>query len=184
MRKYILTFILAFTSTIAVRAQMFAFNTDLAWDAACVPSLGIEIGTGNSTSFAFNAIGAYKPWGSDIKLAGIQPEFRYWLSGRSMHQEYIGIGALMASYYVPVAGKIYDGYTAGAGMTLGYAFKLSPHFVLTVHGGCGVLFYSQKEYFKGDSFDNPTLNGEVQVNANGYNILPTNLGVTISYILH
>ena len=95
MRKYILTFILAFTSTIAVRAQMFAFNTDLAYDVACIPSFGIEIGTGNATSFAFNAFGGYKPWGMDAKIVGVQPEFRYWLSGRSMHQEFIGIGALM-----------------------------------------------------------------------------------------
>jgi hypothetical protein len=184
MRTDILTIILALTSTIGVRAQMFAFNTDLAWDVACVPSLGIEIGTGNSTSFAFNAFGGYKPWGCDSKFVGVQPEFRYWLSGRSMHQQYIGIGGIIASYDFPVARKIYDGYTAGLGVTFGYAYKLNKHFVLTLHGGCGLLFYNQKEYFKGDDYDSYTINGEVQSNATGYNILPTNVGVTISYILH
>ncbi len=184
MRKYVLAIILALTSTIGVRAQMFAVNTDLLWDAACVPSLGIEIGTGNTTSFAFSAFGGYKPWGRDAKFAGVQPEFRYWLSGRAMHQQYIGIGAIMASFKCPVAGKIYDGYTAGAGVTFGYALKLNRHFVMNFHAGCGLLFYNQKEYFEGDDYDSANTHGEIESNASGYNILPTNLGVTISYILH
>jgi len=184
MRKYILTVILAFTTSIGVRAQMFAINTDAIWDACCVPSLGIEVGTGNTTSFAFNAFGGYHPYGIDAKFFGVQPEFRYWLSGRAMHQEYVGIGAIMASYKYPIAGKVYDGYTGGLGATFGYAFKLNQRFVLTLHAGCGVLFYNQKEYFKGDNYDKYLIDGEVQANAHGYNILPTNIGVTFSYIIH
>lgn len=184
MKKYILTLVLAFTASISMRAQMCAFNTNVIWDAACVPNLGIEIGTGNNTSVVFNAFGGYNPWGLDAKCAGIQPEFRYWLSGRTMHQEFVGIGGIGASYKFPIAGKIYDGYTAGLGLTFGYALKLSQRVVLTLHGGCGLLFYNQKEYFNGDDYDNEAIMGTIRANAHGYNILPTNLGVTFSYIIH
>lgn len=183
MKKYILSLIIAFATSVGMRAQMCAINTDAIWDIAMIPSLGIEVGTGNATSLVFNAFGGYKPYGMDAKCFGVQPEFRYWLSGRSMHQQFIGVGALGASYKLPLGGKIYDGYTAGAGVTFGYAVKMSQRFVLTLHGGCGLLFYNQKEYFKGDDYDNPTY-GLIRANASGYNILPTNLGVTFSYIIH
>ena len=183
MKKYILSLIIAFTTSVGMRAQMCAINTDLVWDAACIPSLGFEVGTGNATSFGFNAFGGYKPYGLDGKCAGVQPEFRYWLSGRAMHQQFIGIGALATSYKYPSGDKINDGYALGAGVTFGYAFKLSQRFVLNLHASCGVLFYEQKEYFKGDDYDNPTF-GVIKTNASGYNMLPTNLGVTISYIIH
>ena len=183
MRKYILSLVIAFATSVGMRAQMCAINTDVIWDAALIPSLGVEVGTGNSTSFVFNAFGGYKPYGLDAKFAGVQPEFRYWLSGRAMHQEYIGIGAIGATYKYPLGGKVYDGYTTGIGLTFGYALKLSKRVVLNFHGGCGMLFYEQKEYFVGDDYDNPTF-GLIKTNANGYNILPTNIGVTFSYIIH
>lgn len=186
MKKYILSIIIVLSTSIGVRAQMIGINTDLVWDACCVPSLGIEVGTGNSTSFVFNAFGGRNPWGmKDANFAGIQPEFRYWLAHRAMHKEFLGVGSLFASYKFPLAGKIYDGYTAGLGMTLGYAFKMNKRFVLNVHAGCGALFYNQKEYFKDDNFDMYTNSyGEVEANAHGFNILPTNFGVTITYIIH
>ncbi len=183
MKKYILSLIIAFSISVSMRAQMCAINTNFIWDVAGVPNLGVEVGTGNSTSLAFNAFGGYKPWGIDSKFAGVQPEFRYWLSGRTMHQEFIGIGGLGATYKYPIGGKVYDGYAAGASVTVGYAMKLSQRFVLNFHGSCGVLFYNQKEYFEGDDYDNPIF-GLVKANASGYNILPTNFGVTISYIIH
>ncbi|MBO4662897.1 MAG: DUF3575 domain-containing protein [Bacteroidaceae bacterium] len=183
MKKYILSLIIAFATSVGMRAQMCAINADAVWCLAGVPNLGVEIGTGNATSLAFNAFGGYKPLGMDAKFAGVQPEFRYWLSGRSMHQQFIGIGGLATSFKYPIGGKVYDGYALGAGVTFGYALKMSKRWVLTFHGSCGMLFYEQKEYFVGDDYDNPVF-GLVKANASGYNILPTNLGVTFSYIIH
>ena len=80
--KKILSIVCAVVISLSAKAQMVALNTDLAMDACMAPSLGMEIVTGNKTSFGVNFIYAWKGLGKNIEATVIQPEFRYYLSNR------------------------------------------------------------------------------------------------------
>lgn len=183
MRRLFFAMLLALNFT-CIRAQMVAVSTDVLMDGLMIPSLGAELVVGERTSVGLGLFGARNPWGSTIKLAGVQPEWRYYFSGRSMHRQFIGICALGVSYDMKWKGKIYDGTAVGLGLTFGYVFALNKRLNIDLHAGFGVITYRQKEYFESDSFEADIAYGRTaQSNAKGYVLLPTRLGVSVAYIL-
>ena len=99
-----------------------------------------------------------------------------------MHKLFVGAGAIGAVYKLEHADKEYDGYGAGLGMTFGYVLPLGKRFNIDFHAGFGVAFYGQKEYFIGDKHDVNEAGYEI-ANASGAYIIPTRIGVSISYVL-
>ena len=81
-RNAILSTIITVAVTAGLKAQLLALKTDALWDGLMTPNLGMEIVTGNKTSFGLSVFGNYKPWGMDMKMVGAIPEFRYWFGGR------------------------------------------------------------------------------------------------------
>ena len=92
--KRLLSTIITVAVTAGLKAQLLALKTDALWDGLMTPNLGMEIVTGNKTSFGLSVFGNYKPWGMDMKMVGAIPEFRYWFGGRPMMREFIGVAAL------------------------------------------------------------------------------------------
>ena len=96
MKRRILyiVFLIGVLFPMAGKAQLLAVKTDgLKW-ALMSPNIGVEVVTGDKTSIDFSAYGNYKPWGKDMKMVVVQPEFRYWFNGRPMVREYIGFSLL------------------------------------------------------------------------------------------
>lgn len=183
MRK-LLVIIAMLTATISARSQMLAVSTDAPWLLMQTPNIGAELVVGNRSTLLLSAFGNYKPWGKDMKMLGVQPEYRYFFSGRPMHSMFVGAGAVAASYDITWAGKVYDGSCTGIGLTFGYVWSIRRRLNIDFHAGVGLIFYNQKEYFTGDNFDNDyAVDGEQRTNANGYTLLPTRIGVSVSYIL-
>ena len=91
--KRLLSTIITVAVTAGLKAQLLALKTDALWDGLMTPNLGMEIVTGNKTSFGLSVFGNYKPWGMDMKMVGAIPEFRYWFGGRPMMREFIGVAA-------------------------------------------------------------------------------------------
>ena len=60
-------------------AQQIAVKTNGLSLLAGVPNLGCELVVGERSSVDLSFYGGYKPWGTDIKLIGVQPE--YFVSG-------------------------------------------------------------------------------------------------------
>lgn len=165
-------------------AQMLSLRTNLLWDALEAPSLGMEISTGNSTSLGLNISYARHPlYAKSSRIILVQPEWRYYLSRRTMHGTYMGIGAVGADYDLQWKGKRYNGDAAGAGFTVGCMVTLASRLNLDLHAGVGAVAYRQKEYYEGDNYNDYSLNSNVKTNANGYALLPTDFGITLSYIL-
>ena len=100
-----------------------------------------------------------------------------------MTREYVGVAALGATYDITWGDKVYQGDAGGIGMTFGYVMNFSKRLNVEFYGGCGFVYFNQKQYFVNDSFDDYTGTGAVQANANGYKILPIKLGVSVSWIL-
>ena len=61
--------------------------------------------------------------------------------------------------------------------------KITSRFNIDFHAGFGVIGYKQKEYYEGDHFDQDYMEGNKRTNASGYTLLPTNIGVSVHYIL-
>lgn len=171
-------------TAVASRAQMVAVGTDVLMDALQIPSLGAEMVIGERSTLALNAFGGYHPWGKKVKVLGLQPEYRYYFSGRPMSRYFVGLGALATSHDITWKRKVYNGNAFGVGLTFGYVLSLSKRLNLDFHAGFGAIAYRQKEYYEGDFYDEDySINGVIRTNAKGYTLLPTRLGISLSYIL-
>ena len=123
MRRILLWIFLCSASVWTIKAQSLALKTDALWDLAMTPNLGLELVMGNRTSINLSVFGNHKPWGQNIQMYGLQPEFRYWFSGHPMFREFIGV-----------------------------AFYLSPHWNLECYGSFGAVWYDQKHYYETDNY--------------------------------
>lgn len=168
--------VLFWACLLGAKAQLLALKTDVLWDLAMVPNLGMELVTGNKTSVGLSVLGASRPWGCDMEVYGLQPEFRYWFSGHPMFREFIGLGLLGANYDIKWGSEHYDGDAFGGGLTFGYAFYLSPHWNLECYGSFGAVWYDQKHYYEKDNYQENRRTG------NGYALIPFKIGVSFSYI--
>ena len=186
MKKKLLIIVFALLSSVGMKAQLFAVSTDMLHDVLMAPSIGLELVTGERTTLGLSGYGAYHPWGNQSKFAVVQPEFRYFFSGRPMSREFVGIGAIGAIYDCHWAGKVYEGESAGLGLTFGYVLPLSHRLNIDFHAGFGVIVYRQKEYFEGDHYDTDYVRSsgsQANTNSLGYTLLPTRFGISLSYIL-
>lgn len=170
------TFILSLGLTQS-QAQLLALKTDALLDCAMTPNLGIELVTGEKTSVNVSVFGNSKPWGLDMKMLGVMPEFRYWFNGRPLTREFIGLSAVGVTYDIQWGNEKYKGDAIGLGLTFGYAFYLSPHWCFECHAGLGAVYYSHKHHYLED------YKVRDLYNANGYALIPFKVGVSFSYII-
>lgn len=175
--KRLLSLIFWGLCALGLKAQLLALKTDALWDVAMTPNLSMELVTGNKTSVNVSVFGNHKPWGMDMEVYGLQPEFRYWFSGHPMFHEFVGFGLLGTRYDIKWGNEIYNGDAYGGGLTFGYAFYLSPHWNVECYGSLGVVWYDHKHYYENDNYQ------ENRRTANGYALLPFKIGVSFVYIL-
>ena len=166
-------------------AQSFAVKTNLLFDAAMTPDLGVELVTGEHTSVSLSVCGHYKPYGLQSKLWLVQPEFRYWFNGRPLVREYVGIAAFGASYDMSLGSYVHNGDALSLGLSGGYVLPLGKRLNIEFSAGFGFLLFKQKQYLKDDHYDDYNVNVEVseRTNAWGYKLFPAKLGVTLIYII-
>lgn len=168
----------------SAKAQMLAVNTDVLMDGLMTPNIGFELVTGERSTFGVNVFGNHNPWGNEMRIIGVQPELRYFFSGRPMYREFVGVGAIGASYDITWKGKVYEGNALGLGLTFGYIFSVTHRLNIDCHAGFGVIVYRHKEYFENDQYDvDYVIDGRLRTNAKGYFLFPTRIGVSLSYIL-
>lgn len=183
MKKILLIILIAFCS-VSVKAQMLAVNTDMLLDVMMTPNAGIELVVGERSTIGGHVFGNYKPWGKDMKMIGVQPEYRYFFSGRPLHKFFVGFAGLAANYDITWKGKVYDGIALGGGLTFGYVINLTNRLNIDCHAGFGAIAYKQKEYYEWDNHDDIFAGSKAEwTNAKGYYLLPTRIGVSLSYIL-
>lgn len=166
-------------NTMSVHAQLIAVKTDALMDCMLTPNLNAELVLGEKSSINASVFGNYKPWGVDMKMLGLMPEFRFWFNGRPMTREFVGIALIGVNYDITWDNEIYDGNAMGIGVTFGYSFHLSRRWNLECYAGLGAIYYDQKHYY---TKDNPALVGTSH-NSYGYTLLPFKLGVSFCYII-
>ena len=167
-----------------MQAQTFAVNSNLLLLSTQTYNLGAEITVGDHTTLGLSVFGNNKPYfHKDMRTIGVQPEFKYYFGGRPMYHHYVGIGLLAADYSITWGNRKYDGTAWGGGMTFGYVISLSKRWNLDFHGGVGAIFSHHKEFMVNG--DDLLLNDNSQAKDGfwEYRILPTKLGITLSYTI-
>lgn len=165
-----------------VSAQNISIKTNALMLGAGLPNVGLEIATSDRTSVDISAFGGYKPYGLDIKMASIQPEFRYWLSGRTMTREWIGFTVLGVTYDMKIKNKTYNGDAFGFGFTFGYALPLTSRCNIEFSAGIGGYLFRQIQHDADDNVNDYIETGYDMANASGFKILPSKLSVSFTYI--
>lgn len=183
LRTVVLSALLFCLGQPKVHAQQVAIKTNgLMW-LAMMPNAGCEVVIGERSTVDLSLFGSINIYGNEAKILGFQPEYRYWFNGRPMTRQYVGVGAIGATYDITWGERIYQGDAGGLGLTLGYVMNLGKRLNVEFYGGCGFLYFQQKQYFQNDSFDDYTGTGVAQANASGYKLFPTKLGVSVTWIL-
>lgn len=166
-----------------IKAQQLAVKSNVPMLLTLTPNVGFEFVAGERTSVDISAFANFNFYGKDVRILGLQPEFRYWFNGRPMVREYLGISVLGATYDITWGKKLFDGDAIGAGITMGYSLNLNKHWNVEFYGGFGAVYFRQKQYYVTDNFDDYTTNGLGKSNAHGYKLLPIKIGVSVSYII-
>ncbi|MGL5958320.1 MAG: DUF3575 domain-containing protein [Phocaeicola sp.] len=175
--------VMTLLATTPLKAQRLAIKTDLLLLTAMTPNLGMELVVGNRSSFSVGAFFNQKPYGADMKMLGIQPEFRYWFNGRPFTREYVGVAGLFNHYNLVWKDKRYKGNTGGIGVTIGYAWKLNKKWIIEAYGGAGFLYFAHKESYATDHTEDYYDGASATTNSSGFKFLPTKIGASISYII-
>ena len=165
-------------------AQQFSIRSNaLSTGILQTPDFGVEIVACEHSSVALSVAGHFKPYGLDTKLLTVQPQYRYWFSGRPLNREYVGVAALYAGYDIRLKDNIYNGNSAGAGITGGYVLSMGKRWGIEFSGGLAVMVFNQKRYNRSDSYEDYYAGDSDWANSKGYCLMPFNIGVTFIYII-
>lgn len=167
----------------SLHAQKIALKIDAAKAALWMPNLGAEFSVGDKFSFDVSVFGSYKIWGKNYKILAVQPEFRWWLSGRQMTRAYVGVSAIGAHYNLQYSDFWHKGDLIGGGLTFGYAWFLSARWSMEAYAGFGAVVYKENRYKDVKTYEDFNPNKDEFGNTSGYLLVPTKLGFSISYIL-
>lgn len=161
-------------------AQQLGVKTNALMWAAMTPNLGCEFVIKDRTSLDISVSGHYRPYGLESQFIAVQPEYRFWFSGRPMIREYVGVSAMAASYDITMAEHVYDGVAASLGVTGGYAFLIGSRWRFELCGGLSFLFFNQRQYYRNDDY---FADEYAPANAWGYKLFPAKIGVSFTYII-
>lgn len=145
-KRALFIFLFCIISLYSVHSQNIALKTNALYWGVLTPNAGIEIGINNK--FTADLLAAYNPWtyhdDKKMRFWLAQPELRYWFC-ESFEGHFVGIHLHGAQFFGGFRDKRYDGYLAGAGISYGYDWILSPHWNLEAEIGAGYARLWYKE---------------------------------------
>lgn len=192
-KKIILTVLATAFAALGASAQQWAVKTNLLYWAATTPNIGAEVALSDHSTLG--ATVNWNPWtiGSDNKIQHwfIRPEYRYWFSGKYtrffLGAHLMGGGFEVGGFKLPLLGdrlltglpyNYYKGSFFAGGVSLGYAFYLSPRLNLELSAGLGLARIS----YHTESVNGPRPAGTT--NRVRYLPVPTEVGVTLVYLFN
>lgn len=163
MRKlFQFSFILiALLAVLPMKAQDVGIKTNILYDAALSPNLGVEVGLAPRWTLDISGnVNAWPIHDHKWKHWMAQPEARYWFCER-FQGHFIGLHALGGQYNVGNIGNLKDflgtkfselgdnrfqGWGVGAGIAYGYAWVLGKHWNLEAEIGIGWVYSRYDKY--------------------------------------
>lgn len=160
LRKIFLTVFLAAVAAVC-HAQDFAIKSNLLYDAALSPNLGVEAGV--ARKWTVDVSGNINLWsvnGHKWRHWLVQPEARYWLCQR-FAGHFFGLHAIVEEYNVgnlnldfkflgtdfrKLKDNRYEGWGYGAGVAYGYAWPIARHWNIEAEIGIGWVWTKYDAY--------------------------------------
>lgn len=143
-------------ATFGAKAQVAGIKTNLLYDAALSPTLGLEFGL--APKWSLDISGTFNNWEVNDKRWKqwmVQPEFRYWFCQR-FSGSFFAMHAIGGQYNfgnLNFGGRNFlgtdlkqlenhrlQGWMAGAGIGYGYSWILSKHWNIEAEIGIGWIF--------------------------------------------
>ncbi len=159
-------------------AQRIALKTNALTWATLAPNLGAEFGISRHFTLGLEATVSPFSIGKKFKprYMALQPELRYWFTGRAHARWFVGAAGLLSEYNMRLGNTHHDGSAWGGGITGGYSFPLSTRWSMETTLGLGIVRYNEKKY----GADQPA---PAATNHKKLTIAPIKAGVTFVYIL-
>lgn len=140
------------------RRPLFLLKTNMLYDIAAVPNIGVEIPFGKHWSAGANWMSAW--WSKDIRhrywrVYGGDLEVRRWFpsrDGMSLSGHHIGLYGQMLTYDFEWGGKgrLGDRWSWGAGLSYGYSLPIGKYLNIDFTVGAGYLQGEYMEYHPED----------------------------------
>ena len=192
-KKIILTVLATAFAALGASAQQWAVKTNLLYWAATTPNIGAEVALSDHSTLG--ATVNWNPWtiGSDTQIQHwfIRPWYRSWFSGKYprffLGAHLMGGGFEVGGFKLPLLGdrlltglpyNYYKGSFFAGGVSLGYAFYLSPRLNLELSAGLGLARIS----YHAEPVNGPRPAGTT--NRVRYLPVPTEVGVTLVYLFN
>ena len=139
----------------SIRAQDVALKSNLLYDIAATPSLGVEVGL--APKWSMDLSGQFNGWSVKNHLWKhwmVQPEARYWLCDR-FQGHFFGLHAIGGQFnfgnidHLPnflnnrlseLKDRRHQGWGAGAGIAYGYAWIIGKHWNIEAELGLGWMY--------------------------------------------
>ena len=168
-------------------AQEVAIKTNLLYDAATTPNLGVEIGTAPKQTLQLTY--GWNPWkfghNKQLRHWTLSPEYRWWFCHR-FNGHFLGAHALGGQFNVggvklpmgiwkALRDHRYQGWMVGGGVTYGYQWIFSKHWNLEASLGVGYLRINYKKFVCADC-------GEQLAHKKRNYVGPTKAAVSLIYL--
>ncbi|MCM1033547.1 MAG: DUF3575 domain-containing protein [Odoribacter sp.] len=172
-------------------AQTVSIKSNLLYDAALSPNLGIEVGV--APKWSIDLSGNFNNWnvsGHQWKHWFIQPEARYWLCER-FGGHFLAAHAIAGEYnfgnldnsfkmlgsdFSGLSDKRYQGWSAGLGIGYGYTWMLSKHWSIEAEIAVGWI------YTRYDVYPCATCGTKLESNRAHNYVGPTKAAVNLIYV--
>ncbi len=141
------------TAAVNAGAQTFALKSNLLYDAALSPNLGIEVGI--APKWSVDLSGNFNNWsvsGHQWKHWFVQPEARYWLCERfgghffAAHAIAGEFNAANPHNFFEIRSRRNQGWGAGLGVGYGYTWMLSKHWSIETEIALGWIYMRYDVY--------------------------------------
>lgn len=181
----------AATAALIAGAQTVGVKSNLLYDAALSPNLGVEVGV--APKWSIDLSGNFNGWtidGHRWKHWFVQPEARYWLCERfaghffaahAIAGEYnfgnIGkMGMFLGSDFSRLKDRRYQGWGAGLGIGYGYTWLLNKRWSIEAEAAIGWI------YTRYDVYPCADCGTKIERNQVHNYVGPTKLAINLIYV--
>ncbi|SHG41513.1 DUF3575 domain-containing protein [Dysgonomonas macrotermitis] len=130
-----------------LQAQSYSLGANIpAWGTA---TINAEISMALDRKWSLHLPVYYNPFvfkdNKKLQNFTLMPGARYWLL-ESYVNGFIGVNAIGSKYHISWKDSRYEGVAFGMGVSMGYAWLLSPRWNLEIEGGAGLVRADYTEY--------------------------------------
>ncbi len=162
-RKISAALLLLLLSCLPLAAQRVAVKTNLLYDAALTPNIGVELGIGRKSTlqgyYSLNLWNNTPHRNKQFKHWQALGEYRWWPCSK-MNGHFVGVHVMGGEFNMKnvnfklpfynwpsdLKEKRYEGWNIGGGFTYGYQWMLSRHWNLEASIGVGYQRFEYKKF--------------------------------------